>query len=112
MTEILTEPVSAPNVWRGGELTDTGQWIIRFTEEDFADFERALAHVSKEHFKDVTGIRAEDFPLLHFHERIGDIVDRLEHGLTPHIRRTLPLKTSLTAVALALAGRAFDPNAD
>ena len=47
MTEILTEPASAPNVWRGDELADVGRWVIRFTEEDFADFERALAHVSK-----------------------------------------------------------------
>ena len=60
MTEILTERVSAPNVWRGDELADTGRWIIRFTEEAFADFERALAHVSKKHLKDVTEIRAED----------------------------------------------------
>jgi hypothetical protein len=81
VTEILTEPVSAPNVWRGDELAGAGRWTIRFTEEDFADFERALAHVSRKGFKDVTEIRAEDFPLSHFQERVDDIVDRLEHGL-------------------------------
>ena len=37
MTEILTKPVSAPNVWTGNELADACGWIIRFTEEDFAD---------------------------------------------------------------------------
>jgi hypothetical protein len=41
VTEILTERVSAPNVWRGDEFADTRRWIIPFTEEDFADFERA-----------------------------------------------------------------------
>jgi hypothetical protein len=81
VTEILTEPVSAPNVWRGDGLADTGGWIIRFAEQDFADFERALAHVSKKHLTGVTEIRAEDFPLPHFQARIDDIVDRLEHGL-------------------------------
>jgi Arc/MetJ-type ribon-helix-helix transcriptional regulator len=91
VTEILTEPVSAPNVWRGDELAETSQWIIRFTEEDFADFERALAHVSKEHFKNVTEIRAEDFPLPHFQERIDDIVDRLEHGPGLVLLRGLPI---------------------
>ena len=91
MTEILTEPVSAPNVWRGDEFADAGRWIIRFAEEDFADFERALAHVSKKHFKDVTEIRAEDFPLPHFQERIDDIVDRLEHGLGLVLLRGLPI---------------------
>jgi hypothetical protein len=40
VTEILTEPVSAANVWRGDELADGGRWIIRFADEDFADFER------------------------------------------------------------------------
>jgi hypothetical protein len=76
VTEILTEPVSAPNVWRRDDLADAGGWVIRFTEEDLADFERALAHVSKKHLTGVTEIRAEDFPLPHFHERIDDIVDR------------------------------------
>ena len=71
MTEILTEPVSAPNVWRGDELADASRWIIHVTEEDFADFERALAHVSRKHCKNVSEIRAEDFPLPHFQERIN-----------------------------------------
>jgi len=32
VAQILTEPVSAPNVWTGGELSGDGRWIIRFTE--------------------------------------------------------------------------------
>jgi hypothetical protein len=91
VTEILTEPVSAPNVWRGDELADTGRWIIRFAEEDLADFERALAHVSNKRVKDVTEIRAEDFPLPHFQERIDDVVDRLENGLGLVLLRGLPI---------------------
>src|SRR5215472_10716023 len=59
VAEILTEPVSAPSVWRGDELTDSDRWIVRFTDEDFADFERALAHVSKKQFEEVTEIQAE-----------------------------------------------------
>ena len=96
MTEILTEPVSAPNVWSGGELTDAGRWLIRFTEEDFADFERALAHVATKHFNDVTKIQAEDFPLPHFQERIEDIADRLEHGLGIVLLRGLPIYDRFT----------------
>src|SRR6478735_2488469 len=69
VAQTLTEPVSAPNVWTGDELSGAGRWIIRFTEQDLADFERALAHVPKEHVRDVTQIRAEDFPLPHFRER-------------------------------------------
>jgi hypothetical protein len=68
VAEILTEPVSAPDVWRGDEIAGAGDWVIRFTEDDFADFERALAHVAAKHPTDVTEIRAEDFPLPHFDE--------------------------------------------
>jgi len=91
VAEILTEPVSAVNVWRGDELADAGRWVIRFTEEDFADFERALSHASKKHPKDVTEIRAEDFPLPNFQERIDDIADRLERGLGLVLLRGLPI---------------------
>ena len=102
MTEILTEPVSAPNVWRGDELADASRWIIRFTEEDFADFERALAHVSRKHRKDVSEIRAEDFPLPHFQQRIDDIVDRLEHGLGLVLLRGLPIYDRFSADEAAI----------
>jgi hypothetical protein len=90
-TDILTKPVSAPNVWRGDELADNRCWTVHFSEEDFADFERALAHVSKKHLRDVTEILAEDFPLPHFRERINDIVDRLEHGAGLVLLRGLPI---------------------
>ena len=91
VTGILTEPVSGPNVWRGDELADDGRWIVRFTEEDFADFERALAHVATKNVSDVTQIRAADFPLPHFQERVDDIADRLEHGLGLVLLRGLPI---------------------
>ncbi len=66
MTEVLTEPVSAPNVWSGDELADAGRWTIRLTEEDFADFERALAPVARKDFKDATEIRGGGFPAFSF----------------------------------------------
>ena len=91
VAEILTEPVSAMNVWRGDEFADAGRWLIGFSEDDFADFERALAHVSRKQIDDVTEIGAEDFPLHHFRERIDDIVDRLEHGLGFVLLRGLPV---------------------
>lgn len=91
MAEILTEPVAAPHVWRGDELGDTSRWIIPLAEEDFADFERALEHVSKKQFADVTEVRAEDFPLPVFRGRIDDIVDRLEHGLGFVLLRGMPI---------------------
>jgi Taurine catabolism dioxygenase TauD, TfdA family len=91
MAEILTEPISAPNVWSGDELADADRWILHFTEEDFADFERALAHAAKRQFTDVTEIRAADFPLPHFQQRIDDIVDRLEQGPGVVLLRGLPI---------------------
>jgi hypothetical protein len=91
VAQILTEPVSAPSVWTGDELSGTGHWVIHFTEEDLADFGRALANVPEEHVRDVTQIRAEDFPLPHFQERIAGIVDRLERGVGFVLLRGLPI---------------------
>jgi hypothetical protein len=91
VAEVLTEPVADASVWRGDELTDGGRWIVPFTEEDLTDFERALAAVSTRDVGDVTDLRAEDFPLPRFRERIDDIVDRLEHGLGLVLLRGLPI---------------------
>jgi hypothetical protein len=91
VAEILTEPVSAPNVWRGDELADADGWIMHLTEEDFAEFERALAQVATRHVGDVTEIRAEDFPLPGFRERIDDITGRLENGPGLVLLRGLPI---------------------
>jgi hypothetical protein len=96
VAEILAEPVSAPNVWSGDELAAAGNWIARFTEDDFADFERALAHVARKRVSDVTEIRAEDFPLPHFQERIADVVDRLDNGLGLVLLRGLPIYDRFT----------------
>jgi hypothetical protein len=91
VTEILTEPVSGANIWRGDELADAGQWTIPFAEEDLTDFERALAGVYGKHFGDITEIQSRDFPLPHFQERIKDIAERLEHGLGFVLLRGLPV---------------------
>jgi hypothetical protein len=89
--QILTEPVDAPSVWTGDELADGSRWIVPFSEDDFADFDRALAHLARRPPGDVTEIRAEDFPLPHFRDRIADVVDRLEHGLGLVLLRGLPV---------------------
>jgi len=91
VNEILTEAVTGPSVWRGDELTDSDSWIIRFTEQDFADFERALRHASGKSADDLSGIRIEDFPLPHFERRIEEIVEKLEHGLGLVLLRGLPI---------------------
>jgi Taurine catabolism dioxygenase TauD, TfdA family len=94
--EVRTEPVSGASVWRGDELSDTGRWIIPFTEDDFADFEQALAAVSKLQIADFTEIRAADFPIRHFRDRIDDVVGRLDHGLGFVLLRGLPIYDRFT----------------
>ncbi len=90
MTGILTEAITGPSVWRGDEL-HPDRWIMPFTEDDLADFERALALVSAKQVSGLADIQAEDFPLPHFQHRIEDIVDRLEHGLGLVLLRALPI---------------------
>jgi len=91
VAEVLTVPVEASSVWRGDELTNTDRWIVPFTEEDLADFEGALAAVSARDFGELTDLRAEDFPLPRFRERIADVADRLERGLGLVLLRGLPI---------------------
>jgi hypothetical protein len=91
MPEVLAEPVAGPSVWRGDELANAERWIVPFTEEDLTDFERALALVSAKHVMELTDIRANDFPLPRFRERLTDIVDRLECGLGLVLLRGLPI---------------------
>jgi Taurine catabolism dioxygenase TauD, TfdA family len=91
VTEVLAEPVVGPSVWKGDELANSDRWILRFTEEDLTDFERALAFVSAKHIGELTDIQADDFPLPHFRERLDDIKDRLENGLGLVLLRGLPI---------------------
>jgi hypothetical protein len=94
--DILTEPLVAPSVWRGDELSGSDGWIIHFTEDDFADFEQGLAHASKSEFQSVTDMRAEDFPLRGFRDRADEIVNRLEHGQGLVLLRGLPIYDRFT----------------
>jgi hypothetical protein len=91
VAEVLAEPVVGPSVWRADDLGDGDRWIIHLDEEDFADFERALAHVSAAGPRPVTQIRVHDFPLTHFLDRIEDILGRLEQGHGLVLLRGLPI---------------------
>jgi hypothetical protein len=87
---MLTEAVTGPSVWRGDELADS-DWIIHFTDEDLADFDRALSQLSGREPGGLAAIQAADFPLPHFRARIADIASRLEHGLGLVLLRGLPI---------------------
>jgi hypothetical protein len=80
VAEVLTEPVVGPSVWRGDDLGVTDRWIIHLSEEDFTDFERALAHVSGKGLESLPEIGAKDFRLPRFRDRIDDVLGRLEQG--------------------------------
>jgi hypothetical protein len=91
VAEVLAEPVVGPSVWRGHDLGDDDQWIIHLDEQDFAEFERALTHLSGAGPRPVTEIRAQDFPLTRFLDRIEDILSRLEQGPGLVLLRGLPI---------------------
>jgi Taurine catabolism dioxygenase TauD, TfdA family len=96
VAEVLTEPVVGPSVWRGDDLGRTDRWIIHLSEEDFTDFERALAHVSGKGLESMAEIGAEDFPLPRFRERIDDVLGRLEQGPGLVLLRGLPIYDRFT----------------
>jgi hypothetical protein len=95
-TEILTEPVTTPDAWRGDELSGSDEWIIQLSEDDLADFERALGHAARRDHDNVTQLGAEDFPLRHFGDRVAEIVSRLEHGRGLVLLRGLPVYDRFT----------------
>jgi hypothetical protein len=91
VAEVLTEPIAGPSVWRGDELADTDRWIVHLGEEDFTEFERALARVSRTGLRTLAEIGADDFPLPRFRERIDDLLQRLEQGPGLVLLRGLPI---------------------
>jgi hypothetical protein len=96
MVEMLTEPVSGESVWRGDELADPDRWTIHLGEEDLADFDRALAHISRLPVGHLTELRAEDFRFAPVADLIADVVSRLEHGPGLVLLRGLPIYDRFT----------------
>ena len=79
MAIAARQEISGPVAWTGKELEASGGWVRRFSGEQVATLEAALAAVDRAGI-DTLSIRRADFPLPGFEPLIADLQQELETG--------------------------------
>ncbi|MFJ5274722.1 TauD/TfdA family dioxygenase [Streptomyces sp. NPDC088358] len=89
--ETPNAPYSGPMVWRGGDLAQREEWILRLTSRHLAEIDSALRQARK---RDLTLLKltAADFPLPSLAAALEDIGDVLEHGRGFALVKGLPVE--------------------
>lgn len=80
---MLEIPVAGPSAWRAEDHRDSDTWIYRFSEDDLAELERALA--------EGRGKPVEDLTFPRFGERIRAFAEELDRGRGFQLLRGLPV---------------------
>ena len=62
MSLIQTKPVTGPKAWRGDALARETSWIVRWTDAELADIDRAVA-AAKASGRPLEEIGRDEFPL-------------------------------------------------
>lgn len=91
MYEILREPLTGPCVWTGETLTKSDAWLLRLSDSEIAEMDRAMRNAQKKGLK-MLEIRSEDFPLPSFEKHIPAILDELENGRGFLVIRGFPVE--------------------
>src|SRR5436190_721521 len=79
MTLIWTEPVTTPKAWRGDALSKDTSWIVRFTDAELADIDRAVKHATATG-KPMEEIGRAEFPLTVARKKLEDAVTEMYGG--------------------------------
>lgn len=79
MAIAARQEISGPVAWTGKELEASGGWVRRFSGEQVATLEAALAAVDRAGIETLS-IRRADFPLPGFEPLIADLRQELETG--------------------------------
>jgi hypothetical protein len=85
---MLEQPVTGPSVWRGEDLQESDEWIMRFTEADLAEMERGLAAVRD---KPADQLDQGDVALPGLEQRLREAYDTLQNGRGFVLLRGLPV---------------------
>jgi hypothetical protein len=85
---MLKSPVTGPAVWRGEDLQDSDEWILRLAETDLDEIERGLAGVAT---IPAERIAKGDLPLPGLEERLRDVGATLQDGRGFVLVRGLPV---------------------
>ena len=88
--EILRQPLDSPAAWRGAEMADRDEWIVRLAPGEIEELERAAAAVAARHLG-LDAVRREDFPLPTLTARIAAWARELASGRGFLLVRGLPV---------------------
>ncbi|GHB18912.1 hypothetical protein GCM10010377_05860 [Streptomyces viridiviolaceus] len=114
----LHAPCSGPSVWRGGDLANREEWILRLSSDQLAEIDSALREARR---RDLTLLKltAADFPLPALAGELERIAEALEHGRGFVLVKGLPVEQPGEPAASAVfwglgqyLGRPVPQNAD
>ena len=91
MNMIMTKPVTGPKAWRGDQLSRDTSWIVRLTEAEIADIDRAL-RTAKATGRPLEQIGREEFPLTVARATLERAVDEMHGGRGFVVVRGLPVQ--------------------
>ena len=91
MTSICwMKPITGPKAWRGDALARDTSWIVRLSDAEIADVERALA-AARASGKTLEQIGREDFPLTLLQPRLEQALAEMYDGRGFLVLRGLPV---------------------
>jgi hypothetical protein len=91
MTEIPTQPVSSPAVWKGLEMAARRDWVHELSAAEIVALDRAVAH-ARDTGKPLGELRREDFPLGVLSASVESWLDELERGRGFLLVRGVPVE--------------------
>jgi len=90
MTLVWTKQVTTPKAWRGDVLSKDTSWIVRLTDAEIAEIDRAVA-TAKATGKPLEEIGRDDFPLPVTRKTLEDAVTEMYDGRGFVVVRGLPV---------------------
>ena len=98
----LPDTITGPAAWTGADMANhTGAWLYDLTPADIADLENAARHYLLLQ-RDIGEIKAADFPLSTFAEKLKALQHKLLHGNGVEVLRGLPVASYTQEFAAAV----------
>lgn len=88
MTEIIREPITAPDTWAGPDIQGDGRWLHQLDGDEIAEIDAALETVKSAGLE--IPFAAEAFPIPRFKARLDELVSRVTDGLGVILIRGIP----------------------
>jgi hypothetical protein len=91
MSPIQTKPVTGPKAWRGDVLSRETSWIVKFTEAELAEIDRAVA-IARATGRPLEEIGRDEFPLPLTRSTLEAAVTEMYDGRGFVVLRGLPVR--------------------